>query len=291
MIRTQSRFTPYLFMAPVILLLTFVFGYPLVRNFDFSFRQIRGTTGPWVGFRNYELVLGQELFQDAVKHNLQLLLGVPVIVTISFVMGVILVGQARGRQTYRTLLFMPYILSIPVVAVVLKAVFQFNGPVNDVLRNLGAQELALDWIGSSDIALWTVLLVIIWRELGFGIVLMLAGLLNLDASVLEAAEIDGANWWQRLRYVILPQMASVIEFYVVIGVITMLSAVFAYIYMISAGRGGPGTSTMVTELYVFNALFRNSLPGVAAAVSVMMFVVAAGAIFVLFRLRARGADA
>ena len=78
-------------------------------------------------------------------------------------------------------------------------------------------------------------------------------------------------------------MAGVIEFYVVVSVITMLAAVFSYIYMI--GRGGPGTSTMVLELYIFNALTRNSLPGVASAVSVMLFIVSTALIFAMFYLR------
>jgi ABC-type sugar transport system permease subunit len=125
--------------------------------------------------------------------------------------------------------------------------------------------------------------VIIWREAGLGIILFLARLLSLDEEILEAAELDGASWWQRVRYVILPQMTGVIEFYVVVSLITMLAAVFSYIYMI--GRGGPGTSTMVLELYIFNFLTRNSLPGVASAVSVMLFVVSVALIFVMFRLR------
>lgn len=287
MLRTKSRLTPYLFIAPLVALMLFVLGYPLFRIFDFSFRQVRGVSGPWIGLRNYRLVLGQPLFQDTVLHNIQLLIGVPIIVAVSLIVGLILYGQVRGWRTYRAIVFVPYVLSVPVVAVVLKVVFQFNGPFNEVLRTAHLDAFALDWIGSSALALWTVLGVIIWRELGFGIVLMLAGLLNLDDNVLEAAEVDGANWWQRLRRVVLPQMAPVVEFYIVVSVITMLAAVFSYIFMISSGRGGPGTSTMVTELYVFNAVFRNSLPGVASAVAVLLFLVSATAIFFLFRLRRR----
>jgi ABC-type sugar transport system permease subunit len=287
MLGTRSRLTPYLFVAPLVLLMLFVFGYPLLRILDFSFRQVRGVSGPWIGVRNYRLVLGQPLFQDSVLHNIQLLVGVPIIIAISLIVAVILYGQIRAWRTYRAVVFVPYVLSVPIVAVVLKVVFQFNGPFNEVLRAGRLDAFALDWIGSSALALWTVLGVITWRELGFGIVLMLAGLLTLDENVLEAAEVDGANWWQRLRHVVLPQMAPIVEFYIVILVITMLAAVFSYIYMISSGRGGPGTATMVTELYVFNSLFRNSLPGVASAVAVMLFLASAVAIIALFRLRRR----
>jgi ABC-type sugar transport system permease subunit len=147
--------------------------------------------------------------------------------------------------------------------------------------------LAIDWIGSSDYALWTVTLLIIWRESALGIILFLARLLSLDESLLEAARLDGASWWQRARYVILPQMKVVIEFYVVVSVITMLSSVFSYVYIMGGGRGGPGTSTMVVELYIFSALVRTSLPGIASAVSALLFLVSLLLIVPLFAVRRR----
>jgi ABC-type sugar transport system permease subunit len=169
----------------------------------------------------------------------------------------------------------------------MKKMFQFNGPVNEALRWIGADFLALDWIGSSDYALWTVMLLIIWRESALGIILFLARLLSLDESLIEAARLDGANWWQRVRYVILPQMRVVIEFYVVVSVITILSSVFAYVYIMGGGRGGPGTSTMVVELYIFGAIVRQSLPGIASAVSVLLFLVSLLLIVPLFAVRRR----
>ena len=105
--------------------------------------------------------------------------------------------------------------------------------------------------------------------------------------LIEAARLDGATWWQRVRYVILPQMKVVIEFYVVVSVITILSSVFAYVYIMGGGRGGPGTSTMVVELYIFNALVRTSLPGIASAVSVLLFLVSLLLIVPLFAVRRR----
>ena len=195
--------------------------------------------------------------------------------------------RVAGWKLYRSVLFLPYILAVPIIAVVMKKIFQFNGPVNDLLRGLGLDFLALDWIGSSDVALWTVMILIIWRESALGIILFLARLLSLDESLMEAAKLDGASWWQRLIYVIVPQMKVVIEFYLVVSVITILSSVFAYVYMIGGGRGGPGTSTMVVELYIFNALIRTSLPGIASAVSVMLFLVSLLLIVPLFLVRRR----
>jgi len=282
-----SRLTPYLYVAPLVALLLFVFGYPLVRIFEFSFKMVRGIDGPWIGLRNYDLVLSQSLFWESVQHNLLLLLAVPFMVIWSLLIAVVLYERLKGWKLYRVVLFLPYILAIPIIAVIMKKMFQFNGPVNEVLRWIGLDFLALDWIGSSDVALWTVMLLIIWRESALGIILFLARLLALDESLIESAKLEGANWWQRLWHIIVPQMKTVIEFYVVVSVITILSAVFAYVYVIGGGRGGPGTSTMVVELYIFNALIRTSLPGIASAVSVMLFLVSLLLIVPLFAMRRR----
>ncbi|WP_119304314.1 carbohydrate ABC transporter permease [Dongia deserti] len=282
-----SRFAPYLYVAPLVALLLFVFGYPLIRIFEFSFKMVRGIDGPWIGLRNYELVLNQPLFWESVQHNLLLLLAVPFMVVWSLLIAVVLYERLKGWKLYRVVLFLPYILAIPIIAVIMKKLFQFNGPVNEVLRWIGLDFLALDWIGSSDVALWTVMMLIIWRESALGIILFLARMLSLDESLMEAARLEGANWWQRVWHVILPQMKVVMEFYIVTSIITILSAVFAYVYMIGGGRGGPGTSTMVVELYIFNALIRTSLPGIASAVSVMLFLVSLLLIVPLFAARRR----
>ena len=282
-----SRFAPYLYVAPLVALLLFVFGYPLVRIFEFSFKMVRGIDGPWIGLRNYDLILAQPLFWESVRHNLLLLVAVPFMVGWSLLIAVMLYERLKGWKLYRVVLFLPYILAIPVIAVIMKKIFQFNGPVNEVLRWFSLDFLALDWIGSSDVALWTVMILIIWRESALGIILFLARLLSLDESLIESAKLEGASWWQRLWYVIVPQMKVVIEFYVVTSVITILSAVFAYVFMIGGGRGGPGTSTMVVELYIFNAAIRTSLPGIASAVSVILFLVSLLLIVPLFAVRRR----
>ena len=202
----SRRLTPLLFVLPLLALLAFVFGYPLVRIFEFSFKMVRGVDGPWIGVRNYELVLGHPLFWESVTHNLMLLAAIPVMVILALVISIVLYERVQGWKLYRVILFLPYILAVPIIAVVLKKMFQFSGPVNEILRWLSLDFMALDWIGSSDVALWTVILVIVWRESALGIILFLARLLSLDESLIEAARIEGANWWQRVWYVILPQM-------------------------------------------------------------------------------------
>jgi ABC-type sugar transport system permease subunit len=269
MIRT-SRLTPFLYLIPLLVLLIIVFGYPLVSVFDFSLRRVRVNTGPYIGFGNYEQIFKDQVFWQAVRHNLLLLLAVPLLIGSALLLAILLYERLRGWKAYRFLLFLPYILAVPIIGVVFSNMLSLNGVINEALRGMGLNALAFDWLGSPDYALTSIMGVIVWREAGFGIVLFLARLMSLNEELEDAAKVDGAVWWQRRLYITLPQMRSVVEFYTVISVITMLAWVFSYVYAIT--RGGPGNATVVLELYMWNFAFRNALPGIASAVAVVLFI-------------------
>ena len=284
MLRTR-RLTPWLYLTPMFLLLLFVFAYPIVLVFDFSTKRIRGADGPFIGLDNYTSIFRDPVFSEAVLHSALLLLAVPILIGISILIAAILHDRIPGWRVYRTIVFIPFILAIPIVATVFGNLLQLNGALNQTLRSVGLEGAALDWIGDPSITLWTLMAIIIWREVGFGIILFSARMAALSPEIEEAAKIDGASWWDRLRFVIVPQLKPVIEFYTIISIITILSAVFAYVFVLT--RGGPGTATQVLELYIFNYAFRNSLPGVAAAVAVLLFVLTVILILPLFRIRAQ----
>ena len=278
MLKTRP-WVPYLYIAPAVALLVLVFAYPVAKVIDFSTRLIRGSSGPYVGKLNYELVLEDPTFRAAAKHSALLLLAVPILLLISVVVSVLLYERMRGWKVYRSVLFMPYILAVPIVGIVASYIFSLNGVLNSILRAVGLDDLALNWLGSERLALWTVMAVIVWREVGFGIILFLARLLSMSEEPLEAARIDGAGWWARLRYVIIPELRGTIEFYVVVAAITMVAWVFAYVYTLTSG--GPGTSTMIMELYIYNQGLVNSLPGMASAAAVLLL----GATTILIAIR------
>jgi ABC-type sugar transport system permease subunit len=286
MLRTK-KYIPFLYLLPMFLVLLFTFGYPLVAIFNFSTRRIRGASGPFIGLENYRQVFKDDVFLQAVQHNLILLLAVPLMLVISILIAVILFERIRGWALFRSILFIPYVLAIPVVGVVFSNMLQLNGVQNQILRLLHLDALALDWLGNPNLTLFSIMAVIIWREVGFGIVLFLARLQSINEELIDAAKVDGAEWWQRLRHVIIPQLRSVIEFYTVISIITMLAWVFSYIYTIS--RGGPGNATVVMELYIYNFAFRNQLPGIASAVAVILFVITILLMIPVFRVRAETA--
>lgn len=267
MLRTKS-WVPYLYISPLLALLGFVFVYPLVKIFEFSFRRIRGVSGPFVGLANYRALLEDPTFWLAIRHNFTLLLAIPILIIGALILALIIYERPTGWRFYRTAIFIPYILSVPVIGVTFSYILQLNGLLNTGLHAMGLDFLALDWLGKSRYALWALMGVIIWREISLGVVLFLARLMSVSQDLFDAAEIDGANWWQRLWYIAIPQLRSVIEFYAVISTITLLAWTFSYVYVLT--RGGPGQATIVTELYLFNYATRNALPGIAAAVAVLL---------------------
>jgi ABC-type sugar transport system permease subunit len=264
-----------------------VFAYPLVRLVRESTQQSYAGVTRNVGFSNYQFVLTDGDFVTAVTHNLLLLVCVPVLILMSILFAVLLHETVRGRRLYSTVLFLPYVLAVPVVSVLFNYLLQLNGGVNTVLRAVGLGLFAQDWLGSETWALPSLMAVIVWKELGFGIMLFFARMLTLPVELWEAARVDGAGWWRLHWHITLPQLRGIIEFYAVVESITMLSWVFAYVYVISSGTGGPGTSTLVTELYVYKNAFgygTNNL-NLASAASAVLFVGTVVMMFVNFRVR------
>jgi ABC-type sugar transport system permease subunit len=278
-----QKLEPYLFIAPAMAVLLLIFGYPVYRLLVLSFqRQSQGKT-VFAEFGNYRAIFSDDVFIQAIRHNLFLLICVPIMVLVALLLAIFLFERIRGWQFYRTTLFLPYILPITVVGLIFSYIFQLSGVLNDFLTAVGLKGLALDWLGSTRLALPTLMFVIIWKEVGFGIVLFLARLMSVEEELFDAAKIDGANWWQLQVNITVPQLSTVIEFFSVISVITMLSWVFNYVFVMTGG--GPGNSTMVTELYVYLMGFRYNQMNLASAVSVLLLLVTGVFIFLELYLR------
>lgn len=281
----MRQLRPYLFIAPALAVIAIIFVYPVVEVARLSLFRVRGGGETFAGLGNYLSLFRDPVFLRALQHNGLLLVAVPIMLFLGLVLAVVLFEGVGGWRVYRSILFMPYILSIPVVGIVFGYIFQLNGILNQALRAIGLNFLAADWLGSSRFALWTVMFVVIWKEFGFGMVLFLARLMSVEEELYEAASLEGAGWLQVLFRITIPQLATVIEFYVVIMVITMLSWVFNYVYVMTSG--GPGNATMVAEYYIYLQGFRYNLQGIAAAASIVLLAVTAVLILVRSRITRR----
>lgn len=263
-----SKSGPFLWILPAGICVLLIFGYSIIDLVQQSFKY----RGDWVGFENFSLVLTDPLFRIAISHNFLLLFTVPILAVLSFMCAVLLFETRKGMKFYRSAVFLPYILPIPVIGVVFGQLLQLNGALNSALRAMGFNNLALDWLGDPGQALWTMSAIIIWKEVGFGTILILARLVSLPLETLEAARIDGAGFFRLHLKVTLPQLRPVILFYIINEAIVMVSWVFNYVYVMTNGQGGPGNATVVSELYIYRSAFQNKSPELAATAALLLLL-------------------
>jgi raffinose/stachyose/melibiose transport system permease protein len=261
--------TPLMLLAPSFAVLAFVFGYPLIRVVRDSL-YYPAVGGDKFGLRNYQFVLKDPLFWQSARNNLFfVVVGVPIVTALALLFAVLIFDRLRGWRLYRTLVFMPYILAVPVVGLTFSYLYSFNGAFNSMLRGVGLDSLAQDWLGSQHLVVPSILSVIIFREFGFGTILFLARMSSINEDLFDAAKLDGANWFQRLRYVIIPELGTVLRFFVVVEVTSMVTYVFSYVY--SMTQGGPGNKSSIIELYIYKDAFAYRAVGMASAAAVLLF--------------------
>jgi ABC-type sugar transport system permease subunit len=286
--RRRRSLWPYAFVLPTLAMLGLVFAYPLVTVVRDSFYAGSPSQLIWVGGANYRNVLHDPVFLRSVANNLRLLVTVPVMTALALAIALFLDEGIRGWRQYRAVVFLPYVLPATAIGLSFSYLLQRNGVLNTILRSLGLGAFALDWLGSAKVVMASIGGVVIWQQLGFGVVVFTASLLALPREVTEAALIDGAGWWQLRRRVILPQIREIIEFFMVLEAITVLSWVFNYVYVLTGG--GPGDASSVMEFYIWKNGFSLGSIGVAATVAVLLLGMAGILIFVYFRLRVRHAE-
>ena len=194
----------------------------------------------------------------------------PFVTVLALGISFVLQEGIRGWKAYRTIVFVPYMLAIPVLGTTFVYVLSLNGAVNTAFGKLGLDALQQDWLGDPSWVLTSIAAIIVYHELGFGVVLFTARLLSLPEEVDQAARIDGCTWWQLRRRVTLPQMRGVITAFVTLELITMLSWVFAYVY--STTRGGPNFASYVLEFYIFDNAFTFRSPSFAAAAAILLLL-------------------
>src|SRR3954453_3281058 len=179
---TLRRHNPLLYLAPALALIAAVYAYPLLRVIIQGF----SASGGGYSLENYRLLFLDPVFVQAVKHNLFLMLGIPVSLVLALVLAIFLFERIKGAWLYRFALFLPFTLPIPVIGITLSYFLQLNGVLNTLLRDMGLGFAALDWLGDPSIALPSVLMAITWRYLGFGVLLFFARLMTIDRELIEA---------------------------------------------------------------------------------------------------------
>lgn len=258
------------FLAPALLLYSVFVLYPIAQSMRYSLYDWNGleSLDNFVGLDNFRRAFSDEVFTDALKHNM-ILITLSVVLQIPFALGLamLLNSKIKGRAVLRTLFFAPYVLSEVVTGVVWRQMLRPNGLLDELMTSVGLGAHTQGWLSDPDVVLYALFFVISWKYFGFHMVLLLAGLQQVPKELGEAASIDGATAWQEFRYVTLPLLGPTIRVSVFLSIIGALQ-LFDIVWVTT--KGGPigASSTMATYLY---DQFRKSLFGYASAVSIVIF--------------------
>lgn len=269
----KTGIEPYLFILPGFLIVLVVYIFPIYKAINDSLFYISGQDRIFIGLENYRFLLFEDsIFRTSLLNNLKLLLGIPIMVCLALSLAFLLYSQFKGWTVFRVVLILPYILSITAIGITFDYILRENGLLNLILETIGLASITRNWLGDASTALWAVLGVVIWKELGFGVILFLARMMSVDKQTIEAAIVDGASSIQIFFLVILPEMTNVIFFYSVINMINMLSWMFNYIFVMT--RGGPVKSTYVLEYYIYQTGIRYRQYGISSSLAVITFLIA-----------------
>ncbi len=271
--REAESFWGPLFVVPAILLLVVFRFYPLLRGMGYALTDWDGMHPPeFVGLANFERLLFRDpLFHDAIVNLFKVLLTLPIWVFLPLILALLIHQRVPGWRFFRAAFFFPYVLSAVIVAAIFTMVLKVDGALNSILRLVGLGALAVDWLGTLDTALPTVIGVALWATFGVGVIIYLAALATMEQDLLDAATVDGANWFQVLWHVVIPSIRPTIEFYTVLTVKMMLAGLFAYIFMLTSG--GPGSATYLPEYLIWENMGKLNRLGYATAISTLVFFV------------------
>jgi raffinose/stachyose/melibiose transport system permease protein len=273
--RWPQRVELLILIGPALLVFVafVIFPVALAAYYGFFSWSGYGAAIDFVGLRNYMTILTDPAFHEALGHNgfivvMSLVLQGPLALGVALLLN----RKLRFQSLIRVLIFVPYVISEVVVGLGWSLMLQSNGALNGLLEKIGLGVLKTDWLSDPGIAIWTLLVIITWKYVGFAVILFLAGLQGIPDEITEAARIDGAGYWQVQRYIVLPLMGPTVRIWAFLSVIGSLQ-LFDLVWIIWGQyvASTAGTSTMATYM-VANGRNAGSY-GYGSAVAVVIFLI------------------
>ena len=284
--------TPYLFLAPALVLLGIFVLYPIVAVVGFSFTEYDIVRPPVpVGLDNYERLVNDPTFWLALTHSVVYLIVTPILIVLSIMLAIVVNRALRGIHIYRALYFVPAVSGSIAIGLSWTWLFDRNGFVNSALLTLGVIETPVQWLATPSLVLPIAMLLTIWAGVGYYSVIFLAGLQNIPEELYDAARIDGCSDLQKHRYVSLPGLRPQIVFVAVISSLAALK-VFDEIYVLTSRTGGILDSGVTIVFYLWRQAFELGNAGYASAIAIALLAITLVFSIVNVRILERGqADA
>jgi len=282
----------YFFILPAFILYGLFIIYPFFQSIYLSFTSWNGADPikPFIGLQNYLVLSKDPVFWIAIGNNIKwIVFGVIPPITLGLFLALLLYSRPKGFMFFRTVFFMPQLLGFAVLGVIWTLIYQpHNGLLVVVGTTMKISFLSKSPLANPDTALFAVLIAQIWATTGFYFVILLAGLQNVDTSLLDAAYVDGANSFQRLFFVILPQLAPVMTMVIVNALIQSIR-IFGIIWAMT--QGGPGYATEVIATYAYRNFSSFGKVGYSTALTTIMAILALFVTVVFIRVREKGQEA
>lgn len=295
-VHTGERFTrqekramvAYSFIAPNFIgFALFTLG-PIIFALVLAFMKWDGNSPmEFAGLKNFLMMIGNDRFTDSLVNTVVYCAAtVPSTLVCALGLAILLNQKVKGRDLFRTVGFFPYVASLVAVAAVWNMLFspQKSGPINMILYHLGVNAKNLPkWSADPNWVMFTIVLFSIWKNMGYYMVIYLAGLQGINAELYEAAGLDGANSWQRFRYITWPQLQPTTFFVTIILTINCFK-VYDIVYMLAGGSNGIVNSSAIVLVYhIYEEAFRNWNLGYASAVAMILFLMVLAVTLVQFR--------
>jgi len=274
--RHSERAAELLFLVPALGVYLIVLVYPMLRGTIYAFTNWNGLSPNYrfVGFANFIHLTGDAQVLAAISTTLIMAVSLVVLQTgIGLVLALALDHRLRSRNLLRTLFFMPVVLTPVVVSFVWQYLLSSRGPVNLLLAAIGLGGWQQDWLGNPRLAVCSVIALTLWQSVGIAMVILLAGLQGVPRELIEAAQIDGANPWQRFRHIVLPLLAPAITITVVLALIHGLKF-FDQVFVLTGGGPGYATETLSTVIYKTSFQFTES--GYGSSIALVFSVLVGG---------------
>jgi raffinose/stachyose/melibiose transport system permease protein len=291
--RTQRRGqVSYLFVVPALAIYALVVLYPTASGSVYAFTDWAGRRGApdVVGFANFAELLATRQAVGALTNTLLIAAATTVVQTlVGLALALVLHSALVSRHVLRTLFFAPALLPPVIIGFLWQYILTPGGPLNGALRSFGLDGLAQNWLGDSSLALGSVIAVVIWQHAGLTMVIYLAGLQGVPVELLEAADLDGASRWQRLRHVTIPLLIPATTIAMSLTLISGLK-MFDQVFVMTSG--GPGYATETLSLLMYKEAFVSGRYGYSTAIAlVLTMIVFAFAMLQLKALRRFEVDA
>ncbi|ADH60536.1 binding-protein-dependent transport systems inner membrane component [Thermoanaerobacter mathranii subsp. mathranii str. A3] len=264
----------YAFALPFIASISIFLIGPLIYAFIISFKEfsfLNPEASQWIGFANYIKLLSDPTFKRALLNTTLYSLGVvPTQLVIALILALIVNSDIKGKTFFRVAYYIPTVTSTVAVSVIFLYLFKADGLVNALLAKFGIQ--GPTWFNDVRFALPSIMMMAIWSSAGNYMVIFLAGLQDIPSELYEAAEVDGANKFQRFFKITLPMLRPIVFFNLVMSLIGTFQ-VFDQAYVVSQGTGGPLDATMTVVLDIYRTGFRDFNMGYASAMAFVLFVI------------------